>query len=472
MEQILHLREMADMWRRLGLVLLVPIVVSCALTPDYERPELDVPAEYEAPGPSGESVANLDWWQLFQDEQLVLLIHTALEQNKDLGIALSRIQEARQSVTAVRANQFPFLGIGGFFGREKQSQEIFPGADADDRFLLTGDLTYQVDMWGEFSRATEASRADLLATESAYRNVTISLVAEVAGAYLLLRDLDKRLQVSEHTVKTRLDSLGIIQARFDKGTVPELDVFQAQIELTVAEAAVASFQRQVVQTENALRVLMGRNPGPVTRGESLDSQTFPPTIPVGLPSELLQRRPDLVQAEANLMSATATIGVAEALRYPSISLTGRYGAESRDLSDLNSDFAETWSFGADLFAPIFNAGQLKAQAEAARERAKQSLLAYEGTLQQSFREVEDALVAVRTYQVEHQAQVRRAFAARNAARLSWARYDGGVTDYLEVLDSERTLFNAKLDESATLRLHYNAIVRLYAALGGGWSVEE
>jgi multidrug efflux system outer membrane protein len=288
---------------------------------------------------------------------------------------------------------------------------------------------------------------------------------------LLLRDLDQRLQVSEHTVKTRLDSLGIIQARFDKGTVPELDVFQAQIELTVAEAAVASFQRQIVQTENALRILLGRNPGPVTRGESLDSQIFPPTIPVGLPSELLQRRPDLVQAEANLMSATATVGVAEALRYPSISLTGRYGAESKDLSDLNSGSAEIWSVGADLFAPIFNSGQLKAQAEAARERARQALLLYEGTLQQSFREVEDSLVAVRTYKVEHEAQVRRAFAAHNAAKLSRARYDGGVTDYLEVLDSERTLFSAQLDKSATLREYYNAIVQLYAALGGGWSAE-
>lgn len=459
------------MWRSLGLVVLVPLVVSCTLTPDYERPELDVPAEYEVPGPSGDSVANLDWWQLFQDQQLELLIRTALEENKNLAIALSRIQEARLTVTAVRANQFPFLGISGFFGRQKQSRDLFAGADADDQFLLAGDLTYQVDLWGEFSRATEASRADLLATESAYRNVTISLVAEVAGTYLLLRDLDQRLQVSEHTVKTRLDSLGIIQARFDKGTVPELDVFQAQIELTVAEAAVASFQRQIVQTENALRILLGRNPGPVTRGESLDSQIFPPTIPVGLPSELLQRRPDLVQAEANLMSATATVGVAEALRYPSISLTGRYGAESKDLSDLNSGSAEIWSVGADLFAPIFNSGQLKAQAEAARERARQALLLYEGTLQQSFREVEDSLVAVRTYKVEHEAQVRRAFAAHNAAKLSRARYDGGVTDYLEVLDSERTLFSAQLDKSATLREYYNAIVQLYAALGGGWSAE-
>jgi multidrug efflux system outer membrane protein len=454
------------------LVLLVPLVASCTLTPDYERPELDVPEEYIAQAPSGETVANLDWWELFQDEQLQLLIRTALEENKDLGIALSRIQEARLTVTAVRANQFPFLSLGGFFGREKQSRELFPGADADDRFRVTGDLTYQVDMWGQYSRATEAARARLLGTEAAYRTVTISLVSQVANTYLLLRDLDQRLLVSERTLKTRLESLVIIQARFDKGTVPELDVFQALIEVEVAKTAIAAFQRQIVQTQNALRILLGRNPGPVTRGDALASQIFPPAVPTGLPSELLQRRPDVLQAEANLMAATATVGVAEALRYPSISLTGSFGAESTDLSDLNSGDAETWGIGANLFAPIFNSGQLKAQAEAARERAKQAAFVYESTLQESFREVEDALVAVRTYNVENEAQTRRAFAARNAARLSRARYDGGVVDYLEVLDTERTLFDAELAQSQTLQLYYNAIVRLYGALGGGWTVEE
>lgn len=451
---------------------MLPVLVACTLTPDYERPELELPEAYVVSADAGESIANVQWWELFQDQQLQLLIRTALEENKDLGIALSRVEEARLTVTAVRANQFPFLNLGGFFGREKQSRELFPGADADDRFRVAGELTYEVDLWGQYSRATEAARAELLATESAYRTVTISLVSEVANVYLLLRDLDQRLHISVRTLKTRQDSLKIIQARFDKGTVPELDVYQAQIEVAVAETAIASFQRQIVQTENALRILLGRNPGPVKRGDELVGQRFPPAVPAGLPSELLQRRPDVVQAEANLMAATATVGVAEALRYPSISLTGAFGAESTDLSDLNSGDAETWGFGANILAPIFNSGQLKAQAEAARERAKQALLAYEGTLQQSFREVEDALVAVRTYNVENDAQTRRAKAARNAARLSRARYDGGVVDYLEVLDTERTLFDAELAQSETLQLYYNAIVRLYGALGGGWSVDE
>ncbi len=452
-------------------VLLLPLFTACTLTPDYERPELDVPEGYIESAPDGESIANVQWWDLFQDDQLDLLIRTALEENKDLAIALSRIQEARLTVTAVRANQFPFLSVGAFGGRGRESREFVPGARSSDQFGLAGDLTYQVDLWGEFRRGTEAARADLLATEFAYRSITISLVSEVANTYLLLRDLDERLAISQRTLQTRLESLNIIQARFDKGTVAELDVFQAQIEVAVAESAVASFQRQIAQARNALRILLGRNPGAITRGDALASQVFPPEIPVGLPSELLQRRPDVVQAEANLMAATARVGIAEALRYPSISLTGRYGAESTDLSDLNSGDAETWSFGANILAPIFNAGQLKAQSEAARERAKQAVLAYEGTLQQSFREVEDALVAVRTYKDENEAQTRRALAAKNAARLSRARYDGGVVDFLEVLDTERTLFNAELAQTETLQLYYNAIVRLYAALGGGWTVE-
>jgi multidrug efflux system outer membrane protein len=444
---------------------------ACALTPDYERPELDVPADYVETDPAGESIANMGWWDLFQDEQLELLVKTALEENKDRAVALSRILAARENVTFVRANQFPFFDLSGSLGRGQRSRELFPGADTDNRYSVFGDAAFQVDLWGQLSRATEAARADLLATEAAYRNVTITLVSDVAGFYLLLRDLDERLNIAERTLETRLDSLKIIQARFDKGTVPELDVNQAEIEVAVAETAIANFQRQIVQTENALRILLGRNPGPVDRGDALVDQVFPQVVPAGLPSELLQNRPDVVQAEARLVADTALIGVAEALRYPSIFLTGSLGFESTDLSDLNSSDARSWDIRANIFALIFNSGQLKAQAEAAREQAEQSLLVYEQTLQQAFREVEDALVAIRTYKEEHRAQTRRVIAARNAARLSRARYDGGIVDYLEVLDTERTKFEAELAQSQTLQFYLNSIVQLYKALGGGWSVE-
>jgi multidrug efflux system outer membrane protein len=458
--------------QRLLLLVSFLAVGACTLTPDYERPEVDVPQDFVQPDPGGDSIANVEWWDLFQDEQLQQLIGTALEENKDLGVALTRIESARQAVTVVRANQFPFISISGFAGRGRESRELVPGAKSDDLFSAAGDLSFQLDLWGELRRATEAARADLLGTEAAYRNVTITLVSDVASFYLLLRDLDERLQIAQRTLATRLDSLKIIQARFDKGIVPELDVNQAEIEVAVAESAIATFQRQIVQTENALRILLGRNPGPVTRGESLEAQRFPPDVPAGLPSELLQRRPDVVQAESRLEAATARIGVAEALRYPSIFLTGRLGVESTDLSDLNSGDAETWNIGANIFAPIFNSGQLKAQAEAARAQAEEALLQYESTLQQAFREVEDSLVAIRTYRDEYEAQSRRVVAARNAARLSRARYDGGVVDYLEVLDTERTKFDAELAQTQTLQLYFNSIVQLYKALGGGWVTEE
>ncbi len=441
----------------------------CALTPDYERPDLGVPAEYVEPAASGESIANLDWWEVFQDPELQELVRVALSENKDLGSALARISQARSQLTVVRANQFPFLDIFGLAGRGKASQIVIPGASTRDNFDLAADLSFELDLWRRLSRATEAAKADLLATEASYRNVTISLVANDASFYLLLRDLDARLAISRRTVSSRRGSLAIIQARFDKGTVPELDVNQAQIELSIAEAAVAAFERQVIRTENALRILLGRNPGPITRGGELDEQVFPPDVPAGLPSELLQRRPDVVVAEEQLIAETALIGVAEALRYPSITLTGSFGAVSDELSDLDSDNAEAWNIGANIFAPIFNSGQLKAQAEAQRARAEQALRDYEATLLQAFREVEDALVGVRTLREEHAARQRQVVAARNAARLSRARYDGGVVDYLEVLDSERSLFASELDESATLQQSLNAVVGLYKALGGGWS---
>jgi multidrug efflux system outer membrane protein len=454
---------------RAGWIALALAAGGCTLTPDYERPDLDVPQEYVEPAPAGESIANLDWWELFHDEQLQELIRTALDENKDLGIALARIAEARSQLTVVRANQFPFLDIFGIGGRGKQSKILVPGASTRDNYALSADLSFELDLWGRLSRATEAAKADLLATEAGYRNVTISLVANVASFYLLLRDLDERLAISRRTVANRRGSLDIIQARFDKGTVAEIDVNQAQIELAIAEAAVASFERQIVQTENALRILLGRNPGPIARGLSLDKQVFPPDVPSGLPSELLQRRPDVVAAEEQLIAETALVGTAEALRYPSITLTGSLGAVSDHLSDLNSSNADTWNVAGNLFAPIFNSGQLKAQAEAQRARAEQAFLDYEATLQQAFREVEDALVAVRTLREEHAARQRQLVAARNAARLSRARYDGGVVDYLEVLDSERSLFASELDESATLQQSLNAIVQLYKALGGGWT---
>jgi multidrug efflux system outer membrane protein len=453
---------------RVLIVAIFMLLSGCTLTPDYERPALDVPGAFVQPADAGASIANLEWWNLFRDAQLQFLIRTALAENKDLRVSLQRIREARALLTFTRADQYPFIDGSGSVSRERPSKILFPGSDTSNNYALSANLSFEVDLWGKLRRATEAAQADLLATEASYRNVTISLVSNVASVYFLLRDLDARLQVARDTVNGRRESLGIIQARFDKGTVPELDVNQAQVELAIAEAAVSAFERESVQAENALQFLLGRNPGPVQRGLALKQQVLPSDIPAGLPSELLQRRPDLVLAEERLVAETARIGVAEALRYPSIGLTGSLGLLSDDFSDLTDSDARTWNLGGGLFAPIFNSGKLKAQAEGQRARAEQAMSTYESTLLQAFREVEDALVAIRTYHAEHAARQRQAIAARNAARLSRARYDGGVVDYLEVLDSERSQFNAELEESSTQREYLNAIVELYKALGGGW----
>ena len=454
----------------LCLVLYLPACV--LLGPDYERPELDIPSTYREHVVSGESVANLSWWELFEDAQLQALITTALEENKDLAIAISRIGEAYAAVTIVRAEQFPFIDAVGNVGRGKVSEEINPEAQTDDNYFAGASLSFEIDFWGRFRRATEAQRAELLATEAAFRNVTITLVSNVASTYFMLRDLDEQLIISKRTLQARQESLDLIQARFDKGTVPELDVNQAQIEVAIAEVSVAALERSIVQTENSLRILLGRNPGPVKRGLNLNEQALPLKIPVGLPSELLQRRPDLITAEQQLHAQTARIGVAEALRYPSFSLTGNFGFESTELSDLNSSDAKTWNLFGNVFFPIFNSGQLKAQVEVEKARTDQAMLLYEQTLQQSLREVEDALVSIRTFKNEQAARSRQVTAARNAAKLSRARYNGGVVDYLEVLDTERTLFAAELAESEALRQYLNSIVLLYRSLGGGWLPTE
>jgi multidrug efflux system outer membrane protein len=445
---------------------LLLVLGGCAAGPDYERPELEVPEKYIQPVQQGESFANTPWWELFEDPQLQELIRIALEENQDLGIAAARVEEFRAVLGVTRADQFPTVDITATGAQTEGSDNVFPGSvpgfgnDKVENYRLSADVFWELDLFGRLRRSTEAARAQLLATEEAQRSITISLVASVASSYMLLRDRDAQLEIARRTESTRTDSLGIIQARFDKGTVPKLDVNQAEIELAVASAAVAAAERAVTQTENALAVLLGRNPGAIPRGLALEQQTLPPGIPSGLPSELLQRRPDVLASEAELAAQTARIGIAQAARWPSLSLTGALGFESDDLSTLTDSGSDFWSAGLGIVQPLFNAGRNRSRVEVEEARTEQALLAYEQTVQRAFREVEDALVAVRTYRAEHEARRRQVAAARSAATLSRARYDGGVTSYLEVLDTERSLFNAELTESQTLRLYINAIIEL------------
>jgi multidrug efflux system outer membrane protein len=441
--------------------------------PDYERPEVPVPEAYVQESIPGASFANLEWWELFDDPELVALIEAALINNKELAIAMARIEEARAALGFVRADQFPNLD-----GQASASRgNTIPGAGApgaiSETFVLAADLNFELDLWGKLRRSTEASRADLLATVDARNVVTITLIADVASVYLLLLDLDARVGIARRTMDTRRDSLSIIQARFDKGTVPLIDVNQAEIELADATAELASLERSRALAENTLSVLIGRNPGPIERAaHTIENTLNIPQIPAGLPSELLERRPDIRQASQELAAQTARIGVAEALRYPSLSLTGTLGLASNDLDDFFSSDNKTWGISANLLGPIFDAGRGKARVEAERARTEQLLNAYQLTVLRAFKEVEDALIEIHTFRMEAEAREAQVTSARSAAELSRARYNGGVTSYLEVLESERSLFRAELLASLTRRSQVVAIVSLYKALGGGWATQE
>ena len=452
--------------------LLTPVFAcSCALGPDYERPDVGNPATYEQELDTGETIANLQWWELFQDEELQRLITIAVQENQNVAIAAARVEEARARYGFVRADLFPRVDGRAGAQRGNLAEQILPGvtgAGIQENYQLAADLSWEVDIWGKLRRSTQAARSELLATQYGENAVIISLVADVASAFLLLRDLDAQREISMRTQRGRLDSLELIQARFDKGTVPLLDVNQAEIEEVDATVRLVETDRAIIQTENFISLLLGRNPGRIRRGASLEDQVFPPDVPAGLPSELLQRRPDVLAAEQQLAAQTARIGVAKALRWPSLSLTGSLGLANNDISNLLDSNSKIWSVGADFFAPIFNSGKLKRQIDIEVARTEQLLNQYELTVIQSLREVDDALAGIRTYRDESMARRRQVTAARSASDLSWARYNGGVTSYLEVLETQRALFRAELESSITYRQQLVSIVQLYKALGGGW----
>ncbi|MEM9801536.1 MAG: efflux transporter outer membrane subunit [Planctomycetota bacterium] len=445
---------------RLAALCVSACALACRVGPDYERPEIEAPPAYLPNADEDDSLADLAWWDLFQDPVLIELIDTALVENRDLRTAVARIDEAAATLGIVSSDLYPRLDYAG--------SAIFDATTAGDgdtsnsraAFLSAG---WQVDLWGRFRRASEAAFQELLATEDAARAVRLSLVAAVAESYIVLRDLDNRQSISEQTAETRRENLDIIQARFDGGSVTEVDLNQAQIQLYEAEASVQVFARRRRQTENALSVLLGSPPLQIPRGLELGEQLLLPELPAaGLPSELLDRRPDVLAAERRLHAQTERIGVAEALRFPQFDLTSSIGASGNGVS------AGFFQLGANLFGPIYNAGELKSNIAAEVARAEQSLFAYEQAILDAWREVEDALVAVETLELELATRSRQVAAAQNAADLAWSRYDEGFTSYLELLETQRALFSAELAESETRQLLLNAVVDLYAALGGGW----
>ncbi|UCF19182.1 MAG: efflux transporter outer membrane subunit [Gemmatimonadota bacterium] len=452
------------------LVALIAVgIPACTVGPDYERPPTPPMEAFRELNPPGASIADLHWWDLFQDSTLHELIGTALENNRDLRAALARIAEARAVLGFTRADLYPRID---YFAGAGAAASTSGGEDGGETNVsVSGGISvfWEIDLWGKFRRSNEAALNELLATEESFRGVTITLVADVAIAYLQLRDLDNRLVISESTVQARREALEINQARFDAGAIAGVDVAQAEVQLAGAEAVVQSLLRARAQTEHAIALLLGSPPRTIPRGRRLQEQLFPPEIPAGLPSELLERRPDILVAERQLHAQTARIGVAEALKLPALSLTADAGVKSDELTAMTLTTG-LFNVAANLFGPLFNAGKNQRRVEIEQARTEQLLNTYEQTILNAFREVEDALVAVQTYRDEYAIRRRQVGAAQEALDLSNARYDGGWTSYLEVIIQQRSLFDAQLSASETLQLQLASIVDLYRALGGGWSI--
>ena len=442
--------------------------------PDYQRPKTeDTTAFRMAEGSSDiPSLANLPWWDLLRDEQLQGLIKMALAENRDLRQAVATVEEFQARAFIARSDFMPGISVSGnapVFGRK--TVFLVPGFANPFNYYLQGYLSWELDIWGRIRRSNEAARADLLSKEENRRAVTIQLVSAVGEAYFNLLQFDAQLDIAKRTVQSWEESVRISQARLKQGFSSRLDMDQFEAERAQAAARTAELERQMVQAENQLSVLLGRKPFAITRGRSLYEQVMPPEVPAGLPSELLQRRPDLLQAEQQLAAATARIGAAKADRFPKITLTGLLGSASPQLSKFFSDPAFYGVGGAGFVGPLLNAQMLGFQQDAAEAQAKQALAQYEQSILIAFREVEDSLIAVRTARTQNDAQQQQVTALQSALKLAELRYKGGLANYLDVLVSRRNLFEAELAMTSSRRLHLVSVVQLYKALGGGWSPE-
>jgi multidrug efflux system outer membrane protein len=446
----------------------------CTVGPNYKRPSVAVPGSYRgtvSDEPTQTQLAVLGdrkWWDIFQDKQLRTLVRTALAQNYDLRIAASRVLEARAQLGIVRADQFPTLGAGAGIADARQAQSKFLPAFETSTGQVNLSAAWELDFWGKYRRATEAARANLLASEWARREVLSTLVANVASAYFQLRALDLQLEISRRTLASRQESLRLTRILADGGSTSLLDVRQAEQLVFTASAEVPVLEQQIEQQENFLSILLGQNPGDIPRGQPLTEQRQPPEVPPGLPSSLLERRPDLQQAEAQLVAANAEIGVARAAYFPQISLSGSGGFQSSALTSLFSGPAGAWSFGASLAQPILTGGRLRSEVRLAEARQQTAVLFYQQSIQGAFRSVSDALAAYHKTR-EFRAQQELLFrSAEDAARLSHMRYNGGVTGYLEVLTNETNAFSTELGLVQAQLNELLAVVQLYQALGGGW----
>ena len=461
--------------RPLIILLLLLTLTACAIGPDYTRPKVTIPNGWRIESSDAKAVANTTWWEQFNDPVLSELIRISLKENYDLKIATARVEEYVGRYWVGRSSLFPQFYATGDAGSQRSSERLatpIPSSiNNPSGFYQAGfNGSWEIDVWGRLRRLTEAAKADLLSTEEGRRAVILTLVTSVANAYVNLRDLDKQLVIAVSTAKSREESYKLFTLRFEGGVISELELSQVKSEYEQALARIPVLQKQIAQQENGISVLLGRNPGPIPRGKTIDDLTLP-SIPEGLPSDLLERRPDIRQAEQELIAANARIGAAKALFFPTISLTGNFGWASTDLSKLFSGPSQAWSWAGSFTAPIFTGGSLRGNYKATQAIQQQLLFNYQKAIQTAFKEVDDSLADQKGTREQLQAQARQVEALKTYAHVARLRFDNGYTSYIEVLDAERSLFNAQLEYAQSQGILFQSLVNLYKAMGGGWVAE-
>ena len=455
---------------------MVFLLTGCMVGPDYKRPAVEIPPQFRAAMTSdAQSIVDLKWFEVFKDEQLQELIRTALAQNYDLRNAIARVDQARANLGITQANQYPNFGVGGGFTTMESSQEgefsIPSGSPQRQRNFGTVALSlfsYEIDIWGRLRRATESAQAQLLASDWNRKAVITTLISDVATAYFNLLELDMELAIARSTLGTREESLRLIRTQLRGGVGTLLDVRQGEQLVYGAAQSVPSSEQQIEQTENQISLLLGKNPGPVTRGLTLTEQQTAPELPAGLPSALLERRPEIQAAEQILIASNANIGVAKAAYFPQITLTGEYGYQSTALANLFSGSRRLWSFVPQLTQPIYTAGRLGSQVELAEAQQQSALAQFEKAIQSAFSDVSNALIQ---YQDVKKVRAQRELlvtALQDRKRLAYLRWHGGVDTMLNALNADQDLFTAELSLAQTRRDELLSLVQVYKALGGGW----
>ncbi len=455
-----------------GIVLASSLFAACAVGPSYRRPEIASPAETrgQVRPPEAASLADEAWWEVFHDDALKDLIGEALKNGYDLRLSAWRVEEARANAGIARSQFFPQIQGEGGWTRSRQSDFVAPGSPVN-LFDINLGLTWEIDLWGRIRRLDEQALSLYLASEEARRGVTLSLVSEVATEYFQLRALDLQLEIAKRTTAAFQSTFDLFNRRLEGGAASRLETASAEASLATTAAQIPNLERQIVAQENSISFLLGRNPGPIARGAALNDQSLPPEIPSGLPSDLLERRPDVRQAERNLQAANAAVGVAVADFFPRIDLTGAFGGVAPQVSQLFQS-GKAWSAGGGLLTPVLQGRRLHNEYRAAIARWEQAKAQFEQSVTNAFAESSTALVAYQKLAEVEKQQARSVTAYRDAVRLSNERYLAGLSDYLEVLQAQQQLFPAENAEVQTRFSRLAALVQLYRALGGGWNIEN